>query len=262
VSEAIATIGHNQPKTADEIAASIAADLREREGLLLKRTDDLIGAEDRVPEKITTEEQNADVAVYVKQITAAVKSAEASRVNEKEPHMVASRAVDGFYKAVTEPLDRLKRRLGDKMTEYQRAVAQREREAREAVEREQRRVAEEARQRAAEALAAAKTEDDLNAAIAADQTAQIEEIRTVKAERAADKPVSELSRTRSTSGAVATLHTFMDFRALDRDALDLGALREHLPLAALESAVRSFIKAGGRKLDGVIIFENHKTHVR
>ena len=49
---------------------------------------------------------------------------------------------------------------------------------------------------------------------------------------------------------------------LDRETIDLEALRPHLPTQALEQAVRSFIRAGGRKLEGVRIFENTGTTVR
>ena len=49
---------------------------------------------------------------------------------------------------------------------------------------------------------------------------------------------------------------------LDRDALDLSTLRPFLPLDALEKAVRGFIRAGGRELKGVRIFENTATSVR
>src|SRR3546814_13786914 len=82
------------------------------------------------------------------------------------------------------------------------------------------------------------------------------------AEKAANAPAADQSRTRSAHGSVASLRTVWTFRDLDRVALDLAALRDHLPDSALEQAGRSFIKAGGRKLDGVVIYEDHRSEER
>lgn len=51
------------------------------------------------------------------------------------------------------------------------------------------------------------------------------------------------------------------FDEYDRDALDLEALRQHLPTDAIEKAIRSFIKAGGRDLRGVRIYERQEARV-
>ena len=52
------------------------------------------------------------------------------------------------------------------------------------------------------------------------------------------------------------------FDEIDRASLDLEALRVHIPADGLETAVRSFLKAGGRELRGTRIFETTVATVR
>ena len=80
-------------------------------------------------------------------------------------------------------------------------------------------------------------------------------------ERAHAKPAG-LSRVRGEHGSVSSLRRFYAFRNLDRAELDLESLRQHLPIGGLETAVRSFIDAGGTSLRGVEIFEDQTTVTR
>lgn len=99
-----------------------------------------------------------------------------------------------------------------------------------------------------------------------------ERIASTEAERAdrrADKfedkatgSAADLSRVRGEAGSVSSLRTFKNFRSLDRKTLDLEALRSHIPLSAYETAVRSFIDAGGTELRGVEIFDDTGTTTR
>jgi hypothetical protein len=72
----------------------------------------------------------------------------------------------------------------------------------------------------------------------------------------------DLDQVRSELGALASLQTTTTFENLDRRKLDLEKLRDHLPIDALEKAVRSFIKAGGSKIRGVKIVERKSVTVR
>jgi DNA polymerase III gamma/tau subunit len=86
-----------------------------------------------------------------------------------------------------------------------------------------------------------------------------------KADRFEDKAEgksSDMSRIRGEAGSVSSLREFWNFRRLDRSALDLEQLRQHIPETALETAIRSFIDAGGRKLQGVEIFPDTGTTTR
>lgn len=83
-----------------------------------------------------------------------------------------------------------------------------------------------------------------------------------KLDKRADASAAELSRSRGELGSVSSLRTDWVFDSLDRQKLDLETLRAHIPVDALEQAVRSFIRAGGRDLRGVKIFETTTAVVR
>ena len=228
----------------------------------LLRCEELLDGEQRVPNPITSEADAKRVSDYIRDIAKHTKVVEAYRVAEKEPFLESSRTVDGWFKEITEPLKKAKAGVESILTAYQRKKAEQERKAREAAERAAREEAERLRLEAERAAQEAQNEAQLDQAIADADAAQAAQEAAAAAQRAADAKAAELSRTRGSAGAVASLRTFWDFRDMDRAALDLEALRQHLPEPALESAVRSFIKAGGRELAGVVIFENTKTVVR
>lgn len=239
------------------------------ERLVARRTD-LVTALPRLPE-IVDEDSNGKAADFVGMIAKLIKAAEAEREAIKAPFMMATRAIDSYYHTITDPLGNAKGRdtrgqlrftVEDKMTVYQRAKAERERQAREEEARVRREEEERLRREAEELERQAQSEKDIDVAILADQHTQVAAADTTRAERFAAAPVADLSRTRSDLGAVASLRSEWTFRNLDRDKLDLMALRAHLPLAALEQAVRSFIKAGGRELAGVEVYEDTRTQVR
>lgn len=236
--------------------------LAEQSAALLRRRDELLGSVARVPAAVTDEETSGKVADLVKLMMACHKAAEGTRIAEKEPFLASGRAVDAFFKAVTEPLEAAKKLIESRLTTYQRKKAEDERRAREA---EAARVAAEAERLrvAAEAAAAAiSTPADLDSAVTAEALAEEAAADTVQAAREAAAKPAELSRTRGDLGAVASLRTYWDFADLDREKLDLSRLRPYIAVADLEKAVRAYIRAGGRELAGVRIFENTGTQVR
>ena len=84
-----------------------------------------------------------------------------------------------------------------------------------------------------------------------------------RAAEAAAATAADRSRARGDHGGVSSLTTFWDFTITDLDALPLDAvLRPHIPRDAIDKAVRAYVKAGGRELDGARIFENTKSVVR
>lgn len=97
-----------------------------------------------------------------------------------------------------------------------------------------------------------RLETDLERASARVDSAEIAEA-TVETQKA-----GKFARTRGDYGSRATLREFWDFADLERDDLDLEALRQHMPADALAKAVRSFIRAGGRDLRGVRIFKSDR----
>lgn len=251
--------GHNQPPSEIEI---LRQKLAEETAALAKRRDDLLAGVARAPLTIEDEETCGKVADLIKLITACHKSAETMRVGRKEPFLEAGRAVDGFFKKITEPLEKAKDSVQKRLTAYQRQKAEEERRRRED---EARRAAEEAerqRKAAEEAAKTIETEEHLDAAIGADALARQKTADAIEAQRAADAKAAELSRTRGDYGAVASLRTVWVGEIEDRDALDLDALRPHLSLDAFQKAVNAFVRAGGRSLRGAKIYESQTTQVR
>lgn len=252
---------HNNPPPDLLVGETLREKLQDDHGDLLRRRDDLLEAATRVP-PIVDDDIAGKVSDFIKQLTALAKTAEAKRTDAKEPYLEGGRNIDGFFKSITDPVGKAKQFVERRLTEYLRekeAQARRERE-------EQQRLAREAAERArAEAEAKAKAladEQSLSAAIEAEKAAETASADLVKAEQAADVKAAELSRTRGEYGSVASLRTQWVFDEINRETIDLEALRHHLPTAALETAVRSFIKAGGRELRGTTIYETTIANVR
>lgn len=167
------------------------------------------------------------------------------------------------------------RRLGEAVGQATRAIARIVEKA------EHDRVMEEMRKREAESkerarIAAAEKREAERAAIEARKDQRTEKRNeneaidaAIRADKKADKNEdiagtrpAELSRVRGEAGSVSSLRTFWTFRDIDRATIDLDALRQHIPIDALGSAVRSYIDAGGRSLRGVHIFEDQQTTTR
>ena len=258
-------IGDNRPP--DE-ADPLHEHLLETHGALIERASQLIGdLADRCPGEITDDDANEKASDYVKELTGCMKAMEAIRVSEKEPFLRAGKTVDGFFKNIDAQLQKVKKGVARIKTLYERKKADEERRAREAAERQAREVAETARLAAEAADKAAMdaqelTESALDDAIDAEKKAEQAEKDLVQIARDANAKAADLSRSRSAKGAVSSLRTFWDYKNLDRAKIDLEPLRHHLPLAAIESAVRAFVKAGGRDLEGVEIFENTESVTR
>lgn len=233
-------IGHNQP----DLKSSLELQYEE----VIQRAGELIAAFDRAPKEISDDETQGKMGDFVKQIGACVKTAEANRKNEKEPHLEAGRIVDSVFKSVMEPLNKAKKSIENRMGVY----------ARDKAETERRRLAAEAeeRRKESERLAAeAATDSDLDKAVEAENTAiELEE-------KAAAKPADH-ARVRGDFGSVATLRTEWGFEITNKDEIDLTALRPYLSPDAIEKAIRAYVGQGGRDLSGVRIFEKQTTVVR
>ena len=256
---------HNRPpirevlrERTDDIPTSLAV---EGAGLIARR-DELLAAAGRVPTAIADDDVAGKVADQVKQIAAAIKEADGRRIADKEPVLNGGRLIDGFYKKITEPLDKAKRAIEAVLTVYQREKAAEERRQREAAEKAAREAAEAAEKAAAAQAAVMQTEADLDAAVEAERRAAQAAADAEKARREADAKAAELHHARGDYGAVASLRTEWASKIVDRTTLDLESLRSHLALDDLERALRLFVRAGGRSLRGAEIFERTYSVVR
>jgi len=217
---------------------------------------------DRVPATVENEQTAGDTGDFIKQLDAGRKAAEGARVAEKEPFLEGGRTVDGWFKTITEPLIKAKKDIEARLNSYLGKKAAAERKAREEVERKAREEAERLAAEAAKAEAAIQDDVALEVAVAAEQRAADARAAATKAQQEADAKPAELSRTRGDYGSVASLRTYWTFDSWERTRLDLEALRQHISSDALEKAIRSFIKAGGRELEGAHILEATSTVVR
>lgn len=261
MAEAAELLRHNNPPPDLLLGEALHERLRDQNTDLLKRRDELLAAGARVP-IIKDDDIAGKVSDFVKQLTALAKTAESKRTDAKEPYLDGGRSVDGFFKAIAEPVTKLKTSVERNLTTYLREKADRERREREEQERIARDASDKARREAEERAAALASEKDLPAALEAEQAANTAAADLVKAEQAADVKAAELSRTRGEYGAMSSLRTSWTFDQIDRTTLDLETLRQHLPSDGLEKAVRAFIKAGGRELRGTRIFETTAAVVR
>lgn len=258
---------------------------------LLIRRDQLMASFGRAPTVIEDETIAGKTSDLIRQIQTCAKHAEAMREDQKAPHLAAERAVDAYFhnnfttkgdKSNTSPLDSMRAQLEKRLTTYQLKKADEERKRREEEARIQAEAAAKAKAEADAALEAAtappsdvealilggsapQTEVSVEQAQTAIATAEAAQKAAIEAQRSADNAtMADLSRTRAEQGAVSSLRSEWTFNevSLDRGGLDLEALREHLPLDGLHKAIRSFIKAGGRELRGVEIYERHYTVTR
>lgn len=262
MSDALAELlHHNRPPpdllTGDALREKLRDDNRD----LIARRDELIAAAARVPE-VDSDDVAGKVTDFVKQLAALHKAADAKRVGAKEPYLEGGRNIDGFFKAITDPVADTKKAVERRLTTYLREKEEAERRARQEQERIARAAAEAARREAEEKAKALADEKSLDAAVEAEKAAEMAQADLVKAEQAADVKAAELSRTRGEYGALSSLRTDWVFGDIDRASLDLEALRHHFTTAAIESAIRAFIKAGGRELNGTTIYETTTAVVR
>ena len=249
-----AQMGDNQP--------DLATMLREDHADLITRRDGLHAAVERVPETVDDEQTAKDVTDFIKQIQACIKRANAKRVDTKEPFLEGGRQVDGFFKAITDPLGADKKEIERRLTVYQQARAAEERRRREEQARLDREAAEAAASEAAAREAALQSEEDLPAAVQAEIDAELAAEAARKSQREADAKAADMSRDRGEFGGVASLRTYWTFEFTDYAHIDLEVLRAHLPRGAVEQAMRSFIKADGREITGARIFEETQSVVR
>jgi hypothetical protein len=259
-----APIGHNRPPVSDfyrETNETLPGYLEAENTDLLKRRDELAAAFARAPAEVADDVTAGKMSDFIKQVSACIKSVESKRTADKEPTLQAGRVIDGFYKQISDPLAAIKTKLNDRVTIYLRKKEAEERRRREEQERIARAEAERQRIAAEEAARNAKTDTDLSDAIARDESARQAEADAFAARQDAEAKAAELSRTRGSLGAVASLRTTWACEILSRDDLDLNALRPYFTTADLEKALRAAVKAGARSIKGARIFETDKAAV-
>lgn len=140
-------------------------------------------------------------------IAAHLKVAKARHDIEKQPHLRAGQATDGWFRSHTADIEAGRKLILERMTTYamQREAAARQKAAAEA---------QEAQQRAEEAAATASTADEMDAAI---QHAQ----RAEEAQRTATASVAELTRMTGAAGVTVSLRSTWKFVEEESDLMAL-----------------------------------------
>lgn len=243
----IATIGDNS--TGVDVATQVRDNLAEKFRDLAKRAADLAGMLERAPKTVDNVDDADKLSEAVRQCSAFLKLANETRVGEKEPFLTAERAVDGFFKAMSTPVEATKNALLRVRTDYDVAV---EMAARQRREEEARRAREEADRLAAEARTKA---DQGRVAVA--------EARAEETHAATKVTAAELTRTRTDTGVTTSLrsewvHEVTEAKKVPRK---FCVPDEKLLRAAVKSAVTKD-NACPLEIPGVRIFLKHVSQVR
>lgn len=201
-------IGDNAPPDPTEI---LRAQLEQTHAPLLDRQAQLLDMEGRLPATCDDEDTAAKLADAIKACTTYTKNSEATRLAANEPYRASIRTVDGFFKAGSDAVDKLKTKMGAILTDYQRRVADAERRRLEAIAAEERRVAKEAEARAREEARIAREARE------AEERRQEEARKAAAALEGKRKAEAEAAERRRRDEAAAAQKLLDDAAALARD---------------------------------------------
>lgn len=259
-------------RQAEEAERKLAAEREQRrleEEARQKRLEEERLARQREQEEAARKERERIAAIEKERAEAAERTRKAKEAAEeagrkRDAEVRAAQEAERRAKKEQEEAERAaaKRRRDDERREReaaQRAEDERKEQERQARERE--RAAKEAKE-AAERAAREAERVAGRAERAADKAAGQENAAAAKERQVEGASPATYARLRGDYGGVGTLSRFWSFANIERDKLDLEALRQFIPMDGLEAAVRAFVDAGGRELVGVDIFEDDKASVR
>lgn len=134
------SIGGNSPPDPIE---DLRARLTETYTDLSARADELLGMEARLPATMD-DDWEAKITEAIKSCTKFSRNAEVTRLSANEPHRALIAATDGFFKAMSDKVDALKKKMAEKyLTPYQQAKKAEEQRRRDAAAAEAKRLADE-----------------------------------------------------------------------------------------------------------------------
>lgn len=240
---------HNNPPLAERLPLEFE--------LLIEKVADTLTEARGLPVEITSDAENSALGEIVKKLRAVATEVEASRKAENEPHLEAQRTINAFFAGLADRIQKGKSILEARGKKYLDGKAEKERIAREEAAKIAREEEERLRR---EAEIASEAGREVHAAIKTDQ-ADAAARRVELATDAAAGSAADLARTRTASG-VSTLKTGWKFEVENLKAIPLASLRPYLSQAEIERAIGKFVKAGGRELKGVRIFEETKAQYR
>ncbi len=246
---------------------------------LTQRSDELIAAFDRAPEKVEDDQTESRMTTLAKQIGECAKEIEAKRKDHKGRYDKCGAEIHGIAKGYTDKLAdskgglkvQVERRIGI----YQRKKADEERRRREEEARRQQEEAERAIREAEAKTEALQSEDDLQAALAAEEEAKRQQEAADKARREAEAKPADLHRSRGEYGGVGSSRSVLAFEITDAFQIPPATLWTFIDLPAKEKAVRQYMRVhsdllkkavkagtGDQVIPGVRFYEDFKTNVR
>lgn len=243
-----ALIGHNNPPSDLEI---LRDRLKENNQKVFDQVDKLKEAADRVPQNIEDDETAGKVADYIKAVNTCNKALEDTRKAEKQPFLDMGRAVDDTFKRPQEELAIAKAKANKPLTAYSLKKQEEERKRREAEAEKARQEAEERRKKEEELRQAGLEEQ----AQAAAKQAEKEEKKADRYDQSIESG-SGLGMSKGATASVSVRKIWVG-KIVDRDKLDLEALRPYFSEADLQKAVNGFVREhkGDKKLAGASITE-------
>lgn len=237
--------GHNRPPE-----DSIGANLAEANAALLRQQAQLLAKLAKAPKAVTGEAAAKAAGALIREIRDLDGQIEAARVEQKEPYLSGGRAVDGFFKELAKPLDAGATRLNRAITAWQDKIEAERRAEAERVAAEQ----------AAEAARLAKLAKRRDATEETELQAAEAQLNAEEAQAEAELPAADLVRVRDEDGTI-TRKTEWVCDGIDRDQLDLEALRPYFTEDSLLKAVRAAIRAEIHELAGATIVERKSAMV-
>lgn len=234
---------------------------------LIQRSDELVAAFQRAPEKVEDDQAESRMTTLAKQLGECASAIEAKRKEHKGRYDKCGNEIHGIAKGYSDKLSGDKRNPGLKQEVekrigvFQRQKIDAERKRRE----EEARRAEEAARQKTEAL---QSEEELDEAVRAEEEA-------AKARREAAAKPAEMHRARGEYGGVSSARTVLDFQVTDYFLIPPATLWMFIPAEAKEKAVRAYMQtnrdrvkkavkegAGDKIVPGVRFFEELDTKVR
>lgn len=251
MTQSAALIGHNNPPSDMEI---VLERLAQHERAIRREM-----AFTPAPQTIADEQEAGRVTDIIKAMKTVIKKVTDTHKAVKEPYLECSRAVDNWKKRLETELDAINAKYAKPLNDFleRRAQEERQRQIEAArVERERAEALAMEAQAHAEAGIADTANDLMDAAVNTE----------IMAERMEDKVhaaiPSQLVRTRSLHGATASQKLVWVGEIKNISAIDLNQLRSHFTTDAIQKAINTFIRDGGRQLDGVVIEQKTQLAVR
>lgn len=244
-----ATIGHNNPPSEIEI---LKGKLAENNAKALKRAEALIQAADRVPNEIADQATADKITDLEKLIGVCLKALEEGHEVEKRPFLTMGRVVDEFFRDPRATLEAAKKRIKVIQTKFlvDRENAERKRRSEEEEKR---------RKEAAATLAEAQkleAEGKLSAAEKAlDQAVKIEDDADFFGAAATQTGSSVAVSKGEATGAKSSLRYVKVGELIDKNIVDLEALRPYLKPDHIQIAINMAVKAGAKEIKGVKIWD-------